>query len=794
MVKMLSPGFPPRRPSGYIRYALLVGVLLLLFYTFRNTQPETRPLGSYPDSKLSPGLPVPASPPPQSNLDLPPKANDLLSVPNLHPKPVSPIALSDEDDESSSISTVSATAASRASESEASTSSSTTSSSAKTDSTEVADAKIKVEDPTPKDPNINSNDALEQIVEKPPIKKPGKPAPQKQIPIVDDSEAKDGSETKEDSKAKGDTKAKGDSKAKEDSKTAGSSSFSTNPEDGHPIDKLIYDAQLEFAATISKESKTLEQAAQAYRKRRGRHPPPGFEKWFQFATDNKAVIVEDFFDQVYHDLEPFWGMPPAVLRKESWDFEMTIHIRNGTASSGSDWFWTKIWLNMISTIEHLLPDMDLALNAMDEPRLVVPWEDINGYMKTAAKTRGFPKAKDVITEFQELEDPGKGDTDIVTRNKGFENIQPYWLVARRGCAPDSEARKAPLQKTFENPPEIDQSMADAHSYEGYVLNYTLSNDICHQPDLQGLEGILISPLSCSATKVMFPMFGGSKLTVNNEILLPAPMYWNEEERFTGGDDHGIAWKDKGDKVIWRGVATGGRNTEHNWRGFQRHRFVAMNNGTQVARVEAKKEEPENWALPPKGYKLQAQEENRLGEWVDEWADVSFIDLMCSPVTGNGQCNYTAPFFHTTRGLKMAEQFDYKILPDIDGNSFSGRYLGFLRSTSLPVKATIWREWHDSRLVPWKHFVPMDSRFGDFYGIMEYFLGYNGKGSHDAAAEKMASEGKEWAEQVLRKEDMQIYVLRLLLEYARLLDDKRDNLGWVDDVKKDPKVADAWKNY
>lgn len=191
-------------------------------------------------------------------------------------------------------------------------------------------------------------------------------------------------------------------------------------EDQHPIDKLIYDAQLNFAELTSKESKSIEQAAEAYRKRRGRHPPPGFDKWYKFATENKAIIVEDFFDQVYHDLEPFWGLPAKVLRKESWDFEMTINIRNGTASAGSDWFWTQIWLNMIKTIEHLLPDMDLALNAMDEPRLVVPWEDIDKYMKKAAKTMGFPKSNNVVSEFQELPAPGEGDKAVVTRDKAWE--------------------------------------------------------------------------------------------------------------------------------------------------------------------------------------------------------------------------------------------------------------------------------------------------------------------------------------------------------------------------------------
>lgn len=340
---------------------------------------------------------------------------------------------------------------------------------------------------------------------------------------------------------------------------------------------------------------------------------------------------------------------------------------------------------------------------------------------------------------------------------------------------------------FDHLPVIDASMASPHMYQGFVSNLTLSNDLCHQSDLQGLEGIFISPLTVSATKVLFPMFGGSKLTVNNEILLPAPMYWNDEERFTGGEDHGGPWADKESMAIWRGVATGGKNLETNWRGFQRHRFISMNNGTKLAQAETGAPPPLNFALPAKSYGLKAQEEGRLGAWVESWSDVGFVDMMCSPQEEDATCAYTSPYFSLSPEVKMSQQFTYKYLPDIDGNSFSGRYLGFLRSTSLPIKATLWREWHDSRLVAWKHMVPMDSRYGDYYGIMEYFLGYNDPSSgvrvpgHDAEAERIAMAGKAWAERVLRKEDMQVYVLRLLLEYARVSDPRREKMGWVDDL-------------
>ncbi|KAG7108179.1 Mitochondrial GTPase 1 like protein [Verticillium longisporum] len=124
-------------------------------------------------------------------------------------------------------------------------------------------------------------------------------------------------------------------------------------------------------------------------------------------------------------------------------------------------------------------------------------------------------------------------------------------------------------------------------------------------------------------------------------------------------------------------------------------------------------------------------------------------------------------------VKLALAGSY--LPDIDGNSFSGRYRAFLLSSSMPLKSTIYAEWHDDRLVPWVHFVPFDNTYVDLYGIMDHFLR-----GRDAAAERIATDGKRWAETVLRREDMRLYVWRLLLEYARVMDDNRDRLAFVQD--------------
>lgn len=554
----------------------------------------------------------------------------------------------------------------------------------------------------------------------------------------------------------------------------------------HPIGYLVGGAKTELDILLSKETKNLSAAAQAYRDRRGRQPPPGFDRWYQFAEAHDALTIEDFFDRIYDDLNPFWGVPAKEIREGANAFLHKISVRDGKTtmrSDGRERPWMKLWKDLVGSIGSELPDVDLPMNVMDESRIIVPWEKVDEYMSIERES------KRIVSEAELVDEPQSLDFLDANAESGphFEGVGWYWFKVVQGCPPNSEARKADVTEIedFSTRPPLTGERPHK-SYEGYVQNWTLAKSPCQNAHFRSVHGSFVEPVSQSTTKQLFPMFGGSKLSVNNDILLPAAMYWAEGTDYSSKNYHGPPWSEKTDTMIWRGGATGGRNREDNWTRFQRHRFVSMMNGTKVREEEVHPASAQNFILPADGtYRLSTlpptSATQKLGDWVSIWSDVAFTGLNCFPVVpgknSKKRCPYTEQVFAVADRISMQEQFTSKYLPDLDGNSFSGRYRAFLASTSVPLKATVYNEWHDSRLVAWKHFVPMDNTFADVYGIMEYFLGTESVEGHDVVAQQIALEGKRWAERVLRKEDMQIYVFRLLLEYARLCDDRRERMGW-----------------
>jgi len=148
---------------------------------------------------------------------------------------------------------------------------------------------------------------------------------------------------------------------------------------------------------------------------------------------------------------------------------------------------------------------------------------------------------------------------------------------------------------------------------------------------------------------------------------------------------------------------------------------------------------------------------------------SFVG-QCDP----GDCDAQKEFFEIAPKAGQQDAWKSKYLLDIDGNAFSGRFYAFLQSKSLIYKMAIFREWHMEWLKPWVHFIPLSLKGDEWLESVRYFARED-TGKNEA--QRLAVQGSQWAEKVLRNEDLEVWFFRLLLEYGRLVDDDREIIGF-----------------
>ncbi|CAG9979760.1 unnamed protein product [Clonostachys byssicola] len=539
------------------------------------------------------------------------------------------------------------------------------------------------------------------------------------------------------------------------------------PTHNHPIRKLMLDARKRHEETLLKRSTDLNTAARRYRERRGRHPPPGFDRWFQAAMETDAIHVEDYFDRIYKDLAPYWALEPEVLKRRASSWHFVVRVRGGTATMKGDVgdrvLWLELWNTLVEEFAEHLPDVDMPINYMDESRILVPFNNITTLVDKEKKERKMVDVKEVTTEFKGLKEIDETSSETYEPEWHGPDEQ-YWDVAVKTCGPNTPAHGVKQVADLSQPSEFPQNYRPSYAYKGFIQNWTAAIDPCLQPHLRQLHGSLIEPVSIRSTEELIPLFGGSKLPMNNEILIPGAMYLTDREFYSGGESHGPTWVRKKTQLVWRGMGSGGRTKPHSWHHFQRHRLIDMLNSTSVSRAEAEGramtfELPSHEIYPD--YRIK---DGQLSEWLKTFADAGF-GLLCP----YDECDWLGTYFKVVKSIPMKKQYQYKFLPDVDGNSFSARFRGFLRSTSVPLKASIYTEWHDDRLVPWLHFIPLDNTLQDLFPALDFFA--DGDGPGDMAARFIAESGKDWAEATLRREDMRL-----------VCDENRHNLGFVDDIK------------
>ena len=546
------------------------------------------------------------------------------------------------------------------------------------------------------------------------------------------------------------------------------------PVDAHPISGLMQEADKNWRRYEEGRSTSFRQTVRNYRRKHGRHPPPGFKEWYKYARSRNVHNVDDF-DQIMDDIRPFWAVEPKVIRnlaanmwRDNDGGVSGLHIRNHKIVKETNGAWRSETLKtLIEKFVKYLPDMDIAMNRLDQPRVVVPWEDMQALLGKEKETRKTPPetSDEFSTNMEGLLDTNIEGDEGPKEDPGWYSHagKQYMEIASTACPPESPARAnntdmQAIEGTYKNP------------LGGLITNFNLSSDLCTVgPQIQDKHGMLYSSSSMIATKRLVPIFGECKVNINSDILFPANMYWKHDDRYDYNGKWDIDWKDKKDTMIWRGVTSGGTQTQDNWRQMHRQRLVMQVNATEMAGKEVRI----LTEMPEKRGEYENYREFHPSHFAEEHTDVGFTETMsCIP-----DCSFYDNVWTFKPPVKLGEQFVNKFLVDVDGHSFSGRWIAFLESKSLPIKATIFREWHDSRLFAWRHFVPMDNRYDDVYTLLTYFLGVgtppdartpensdaNGKAyvaRHDVEGIRIADQGREWAKKVLRREDIEVILLML----------------------------------
>ncbi|KAI4937387.1 uncharacterized protein J4E92_002117 [Alternaria infectoria] len=572
----------------------------------------------------------------------------------------------------------------------------------------------------------------------------------------------------------------------------GLGSVNGNMTKGHPAAQLIDAAEADFQGTLNRQSKSLADAVREYRRRNGISPPPHFDKWYEFATRNGVVMIDEY-DTINEMLLPFWALKPSTIRSRianalgHEDSSMlAIAIRHGAVENyqGGDEWQQQATIGMMKQFVQYLPDMDLGFNLHDEPRVVVP-DNLLSSMVAKARDEILPRtAKNTAPRNafsarpDDLSDGTRFAEVSTTKFNRFAH-QQTWTHSRLSCSPGTQAQ------TFEDY-AADNFTAYAASDLGFIYNTTAFSDICNSPSFSSTFGFFERPNAFSIIHELTPVFSQSKISSFQDILYPSPWYWMGKVGYD--ETHDTTWENKTNSLYWRGSTTGGFSRNGGWRRQHRQHVVQRLNAPDTAKVL------EPVSNPTSTYAVTSIERKALKDLID----VHFSHIgQCDP----GDCDAQNEFFDVTERVDGQDAWYYKHLLDMDGNAFSGRFYSFLKSRSLTYKMALFREWHAEWLRPWVHYIPLSLLGDEHLDLVRWFSGTqvfdddgdgvvervkadgtkkggNGASEGEKKARLIAKRSSEWHDRVLRNVDFEVWFFRLLLEYGRVVDDKREEIGFA----------------
>lgn len=489
----------------------------------------------------------------------------------------------------------------------------------------------------------------------------------------------------------------------------------------HPIEDIITQAESGFQELLHRQSTSLADAEQEYKRRYKMEPPPGFDAWFQYAVSHGSKIIDDY-DTMYSTITRFWSLSGQRVRQAMREIQQSAnadvwtckrfsksgeikcaHPRRSFDRHISDLLNNDAVMAMIG----IGPDVEFLVNHLDEPRVLLPTSE------START-------------------GIKFTDLSHRST-WQTITQYCRNVTQRSDYDMRVNKYGLR---------------------FLQDRAASMDICRHQEYEHLHGLFRSPTSMHLMEGVAPVLSTGAPSIMRDILFPSPAYI--EKQFAYSPTHDLDWDLKRNNVYWAGSTSGAFATGSGWSKFHRQRFVGFAQYLQKAK---------NYAY------LALGREGVIEQVTSSFLNSRFYDVAFTKIyQGTRQKRREQMFFYNMKAwADKNEAFRSRFVFDLDGNGISSRWYRFLASKSVPLRQTLLREWHDDRLVPWVHYVPVSQSMGELPELVAYLTSTPEGRQHAKAS---ADQGAEWFQQALRHEDMGIYVCRLLLELARLQDPDR----------------------
>ncbi|KAK0384050.1 hypothetical protein NLU13_8139 [Sarocladium strictum] len=489
----------------------------------------------------------------------------------------------------------------------------------------------------------------------------------------------------------------------------------------HPLDKLIEDAQQEFYQMRKRQSITYGIAEEEYRRRYGIDPPPGFEAWFDYAVSNDSPIIDEF-DTLFESISPYLKLSGKQVNRlmkriqetplnELWtcSFEgetPEAACHHRKRNPKKDRDITRLLNELLGNVGSQLRGIQVLVNHLDEPRVLFP-------------PRSTP------------------DGNFQLRNIKRENT---WSDVTTHCPSNEEDwnAKHPLVKQYDLP---------------FVANRSSIMDLCQHAEYENMHGLLLSPKNLRLIEGHVPVLGTGSFSTMGDILIPSPAYIQQTFLYDDGGD--VAWEKKRNNLYWDGSNTGGYAKKGDpWLKFHRQRFVSF-----VQRLENRSY---YYLQSARGKVVRTASKMLNGRLYD----VAFTRILqCDPST----CHEQRDFFRTRSWTPPTAALHSRLVFDLDGNGISGRFYRLLASHSLPLKQTLLREWHDERLVPWVHYVPISQGMEELPEVVRWLTSTE---RGQMRAREMAEAGRRWYYEAIRDVDKGLYLYRVLLELGRVQDEKR----------------------